>query len=228
MRYNFPTIFIYVVKHSLALEATNRLKNNSKENGLTQTVIQVSKERKPQTVEELVGLVKEKLQVSEKEVLESILTLQSQGKIRLLNQLPQALPNLTIFLKTEQALWYWATITLAIIATAVVFAIPEEYYPWIHLRYVLSTIFILWLPGYTFMKALFPKQVPIKTPTKHLDLIERIVLSLGMSLAIVLVLGLLLNYILGGILLAPLTLSLCALTASLATIAVVREHNANT
>jgi len=217
-----------VLKYSIGFEAKNRLKSDLKKNELTQTIIQVSKERKPQTVEELVGLVKEKLQVSEREVLESILALQSYGKIKLLNQLPQELPNLTTYLKTEQALWYWATIILAIAATTVVFAIPEGYYPWIYLRYVLSTIFILWLPGYAFIKALFPRQVLFKTSIKHLDLVAKIVLSLGMSLATVLLLGLLLNYMLGGIRLGPITLSLYAVTALLATIAVIREHKTKT
>jgi uncharacterized membrane protein len=68
----------------------------------------------------------------------------------------------------------------------VVFTVPEDAYPIVYLRYILGSIFILWLPGYTFIKALFPE--------KELDSIERIALSIGMSIALVPIIGLLLNY----------------------------------
>jgi uncharacterized membrane protein len=93
------------------------------------------------------------------------------------------------------------------------------------MRYVLGTIFVLWLPGYTFIKALFPKenQAQIKTTT-NLDTVERIALSIGLSLALVPLVGLLLNYTPWGIRLTPIVLSLLTLTTIFATVAVAREH----
>ena len=192
----------------------------------TETIIQIIKERKPQTVEQLVTLAKEKLQISEREILETILQLQNEGKISLTKQQSQTSLNLTAYLKTEQALWYWITLTLSAATTAVVFTIPENFYPWVYVRYVLGTIFVLWLPGYTFIKALFPAEPPIKTSEKTLDTIERVALSLGMSLALVPIVGLLLNYTPWGIRLTPIVLSLLALTVVFATAAVIREHQA--
>ena len=192
----------------------------------TETIIQIIKERKPQTVEQLVTLAKEKLQISEREILETILQLQNEGKISLTKQQSQTSLNLTAYLKTEQALWYWITLTLSAATTAVVFTIPEDFYPWVYVRYVLGTIFVLWLPGYTFIKALFPAEPPIKTSEKTLDTIERVALSLGMSLALVPIVGLLLNYTPWGIRLTPIVLSLLALTVVFATAAVIREHQA--
>ena len=192
----------------------------------TETIIQIIKERKPQTVEQLVTLAKEKLQISEREILETILQLQNEGKISLTKQQSQTSLNLTAYLKTEQALWYWITLTLSAATTAVVFTIPENFYPWVYVRYVLGTIFVLWLPGYTFIKALFPAEPPIKTSEKSLDTIERVALSLGMSLALVPIVGLLLNYTPWGIRLTPIVLSLLALTVVFATAAVIREHQA--
>jgi len=190
----------------------------------TETIIQIIKERKLQTVEQLVTLAKEKLQISEREILETILQLQNEGKISLTKQQSQTSLNLTAYLKTEQALWYWITLTLSAATTAVVFTIPENFYPWVYVRYVLGTIFVLWLPGYTFIKALFPAEPPIKTSEKSLDTIERVALSLGMSLALVPIVGLLLNYTPWGIRLTPIVLSLLALTVVFATAAVIREH----
>jgi len=70
--------------------------------------------------------------------------------------------------------------------------------------------------------------VPTKTSTESLDPIERIALSLGMSIALVPIIGLLLNYTPWGITLTPITLSLLALTTVFATAAILREHQTKT
>ena len=108
----------------------------------------------------------------------------------------------------------------------VVFTVPEGLYPMVYLRYFLGSGFILWLPGYSLVKALFPTELPVKTTDKTLESIERAVLSIGLSLALVPMVGLVLNYTPWGITLEPVTLSLAALTASVATIAVIREYQA--
>jgi uncharacterized membrane protein len=86
----------------------------------------------------------------------------------------------------------------------------------------------LWLPGYTFIKALFPTSVPIKTSSENIDTIERVALSLGMSLALTPIVGLILNYTPWGIRLTPVTLSLLALTVVFATAAILREYQTKT
>ena len=133
--------------------------------------------------------------------------------------------SLTKYFLTEKALWYWTTIVLAVATVIAVFIIPENAYPIVYIRYLLGSIFILWLPGYTFIKALFLTHVPIKTSSESLDTIERIVLSIGMSLALVPIVGLLLNYTPWGIRLAPVTLSLLGLSVTFATVAMIREQN---
>jgi len=82
----------------------------------------------------------------------------------------------------------------------------------------LASVFVLFLPGYSFIKALFP--------VKEIDNVERIALSIGMSLAIVAINALILNYTPWGISTIPITLSLLGLTLTLSTAAVVREHQA--
>jgi uncharacterized membrane protein len=133
--------------------------------------------------------------------------------------------SLTKYLLTEKAVWYWTTITLALATVIAVFIIPENADPIAYIRYLLASIFILWLPGYTFIKALFPTHVPIKTSSESPDTIERVVLSIGMSLALVSIVGLLLNYTPWGIRLAPVTLSLLGLSVTFATVAMIREQS---
>jgi hypothetical protein len=200
------------------------LSNNLPIDELTLTITKLIDKRKPQNVKQLIALVTEELPLSEEKILDAVLKLQSQGKIKLGNSSVHASPKLATYMKTGNALWYWATIAIATITMAIVFTVPEDFYPWSYLRNALGIIFVLWLPGYTFIKALFPAQVPIKTSTENLDTIERIALSLGMSIAIVPIIGLLLNYTPWGIRLTPIVLSLFALTLVLATAAVIREQ----
>ena len=208
------------------------MSKDSNEPQLTETILNIVKEKKPDTVKQLTSLVKEKLSIDERKIIDRILKLQSEGKIKLSKQ-PTAVPTeFSLYLFTEQALWYWITIATAVVTAATVFAIPEDFYPWVYTRYVLGTIFVLWLPGYAFIKTLFPTELPvrfsIKTSNENLDAIERVALGIGMSLALVPIVGLLLNYTPWGIRQTPIVLSLLTLTAIFATAGILREHQAKT
>jgi hypothetical protein len=207
------------------------LDHNSEKDRLAETIIDVLKNDKPATVKELANLVKQRQPIPEQQILESIMKLQDEGKITFSAQPKPQPTSLADYLQTS-ATWYWVTLATVATTIAVVFAIPEDLYPWVYIRYVLGTIFVLWLPGYSFIKALFPKDLPfarglartLETSEKNLDTIERAALSLGMSLALVPIVGLLLNYTPWGIRLAPISISLLALTVVFATTAVIRDY----
>lgn len=183
-----------------------------------QTILDIVKDNNPNNVEQLVKLVQLKHPLTEQEILRHIDDLQSQGKLILKEKVPPFLSTLSSYLFSTQAYWYWIILSLAISTTALVFIIPEDAYPLVYARHVLGSIFVLWLPGYTLIKTLFP--------TKELDNIERLALSIGMSLALVPIAGLLLNYTPWGIRVTPVTLSLLALTITFASIAIIREYQA--
>jgi hypothetical protein len=193
--------------------------NDFTEDTLILTIIQLIKDEKPRNLEQLVNLAKEKFSIPEQKVIEHVLRLQSQGRISLTEQ-PTRSQKLAPYLKTEKASWYWVTIVLIITSVIAVFAIPENAYPIVYLRYVLGIILVLWLPGYSLIKALFPE--------KEIDNIERTALSIGMSLALVPITGLILHYTPWGIETTPVTLSLLTLTAIFATAAIIREHQTKT
>jgi hypothetical protein len=200
------------------------MSDDSTDDELTRTIIKTINERRPQNVKQLITFVEERLPISEEKILDAVLKLQNQGTIKLEKKPLPASMKLAPYMKTSQALWYWATVATATITVAIVFTVPEGFYPWSYLRNVLGVIFVLWLPGYAFIKALFPVQVPIKTSTETLDTIERIALSVGMSIALVPIVGLILNYTPWGIRLTPIVLSLFALTLVFATAAAIREQ----
>ena len=189
---------------------------NWSEDEVDQQIIQTLKEKNPENVDQLIKLIQEKFPLSERQILNRVLKLQEKEKIRLK---PRQIPTpqkLTAYLSSSQASWYWITITFTLTTTLVIFTIPENAIPLAYARYILGSIFVLCLPGYTFTKALFPE--------RELDSVERAALSLGISLALVPIIGLLLNYTPWGVRLIPITLSLLALTLTFASAAMVREH----
>jgi len=73
------------------------------------------------------------------------------------------------------------------------------------LRAVVGFPLVLFLPGYSLVSALFPQK-------DELDMLERIALSIGLSICIVVFIGLALNYTPWGIRLGPIILALSAFT----------------
>ncbi len=84
------------------------------------------------------------------------------------------------------------------------------------LRIALSVPFVLFFPGYTMLSALFPKR-------GSLGGIERMALSFGLSIAIVSLIGLILNYTPGGISLYPILIFLTAFILVTSAIAWYRQ-----
>ncbi len=113
--------------------------------------------------------------------------------------------------------WLWAV--LALVAAAALLALFVEASPVVYLRYVLGALFVLYLPGYAIIEALYPKAGEL-TP------LERLALSIGLSLAAVPLVGLALNYAPLGIRLQPVVASLAALTAGAAIAAAYRKYRA--
>jgi hypothetical protein len=212
------------------------LQEDTSKDELGKQILQTAREKKPENVRLLVELVREKTQRSEQEIVNRILCLQKNGNIHLASQPTPPPTHLAEHLRSSYARWYWITIALTLATMLAVFIVPENDFPLVYIRYVLGIMFVLLLPGYAFIKALFPQTLPfaralahsLGTTEKNLDTIERAALSLGMSIALVPMVGLLLNYTPWGISLTPIVLSLTALTWAFATTAILREHHIRT
>ena len=194
---------------------------NSKCNHLNKIIIEVINEKKPQSVEHLTKMLKENFDLTEEEIMESVLKLQAKGIIKLDNQATNSM-SLETYLKTGKAIWYWMTIIAGAITASMVFTISDAAYPWFFARNVLGIIFVLFLPGYAFTKALFPTNVLAKTSMENLETVTRLALSIGMSIALVSIIGLLLYHTPWGLDLVAIVASLFAFTLVSATIAVIR------
>jgi hypothetical protein len=115
----------------------------------------------------------------------------------------------------ERNVWFYASVAAALVTVLVIYTLPAEL-PLVAVRWVLGSMFVLFLPGYVTVEALFPKG-------RDLDGIERSALSVGLSLTLVMLVGLLLNYTPWGIRLTPIVISLTILTVGLAFVALWRR-----
>lgn len=95
-----------------------------------------------------------------------------------------------------------AIIIFVIVAAIFVMVPPLNETP---MRAVLGFPLVLFAPGYVLVSALFPKE-------DELDGIERLALSIGLSICVVVFIGLGLNYTPWGIRLKPILLSITAFT----------------
>jgi hypothetical protein len=202
------------------------------EDELDQQIIHTVETARPESVQQLVDQVQTMSLKSKQEIMNRIVYLQQEGKIHFQPPQTPTPEKFSSYLGSNQALWYRVTMALTMATAIVVFAVPEDAFPLVYVRYVLGAIFILWLPGYSFIRVLFPQTLPLarglerssRKTEKNLDTIERAALSLGMSMAFVIMVGVLLNFTPWGIRLTPIVLSLTALTIIFATVAIVREH----
>jgi uncharacterized membrane protein len=150
------------------------------------------------------------------EVADLVHRLAEQDKVDL-EDAPPATKSLSEYLRLwERNLWLYGSLAVSLATVLVIYAMPSAF-PFVAIRWVLGSVFVLFIPGYVTVEALFPKG-------RELDSIERFALSVGLSLALVPLVGLLLNYTPWGIRLTPIVISLTILTVGLAVIALVRKY----
>jgi len=170
----------------------------------------------PKTVAELAQLVSADGTVYEDEFMAALKEAVSEGGIEL-KQTSYNLESALDYLFTITISgWFWATMILAVSAILSVAFVPDAF-PVNVIRWVLGSVFVLYLPGYTLIQFLFSEK-------KELDSLERFALSVGLSLAVVPLIGLILNYLPWGIRLAPITVSLSLFVVSFAILAAARKY----
>ena len=96
--------------------------------------------------------------------------------------------------KLNQDLWLIGILTILLVVVI-------AFFPSTIARTILGLPFLLFFPGYTLMATLFPKK-------GSLGGVERVALSFGLSVAVVPLIGLILNYTPWGIRLEPILISL--------------------
>lgn len=197
-------------------------------------ILEVSENMQPKATEQLISLMKARYSILPEKSRILLLDLESEGHIRFRRLQQSKLPS-KFTMGSQKVFWYWTMIILSAVTAITVFAIPESDYPLIYLRVGLGLLFVFFFPGYAFVKLLFPVQLPKNITllskgqiegkgVKRMEIIERVALSIGLSLVNVPLVGLILSYSPAGIRLVPVTLSLLALTVVLSTLALYRQY----
>jgi hypothetical protein len=192
---------------------------------IEEVIIQTVREDSPETISHLIELTEKKVLVPRNEIIKSILQLQREGKIVFSESTSvQVAQNLSAYLKTKASLWYWVTVGLTFLSAVVVFSFQSLGLQGC-VRYAMGSIFVLGLPGYSLVRVLFSSKFVKLGRKLGIDNLTVFSLSVVLSIALVSLVGLVLNYTPWGVQLSSIVLSLSSLNVVFATAAIVRENH---
>jgi hypothetical protein len=157
------------------------------------------------------GLVNDGLKFED--ASEAVYVLWKKGVLNLSE--PKPYTTLSKYITSLESLWFW--VLTALVGSTVYVAFMVDSFPLVYIRYILGGVFVLFLPGAVLMAALYPRG-------EDMDGLERLALSIGLSLAVVPLIGLVLNYTPWGIRLAPIMIALAFFAEALAFAAVSRKY----
>ncbi len=165
------------------------------------------------TLEELVEAVSREMGVRFDEAAKTVYLLWKRGRLELLEEEPPR--TFLSYAGSLRSLWFWSVTALTAAVVALVLKVSNP--PLIYVRYVMGSLFVLYMPGAMLIEALYPRGSDLKP-------LERLALSIGLSLAVVPLIGLILNYTPWGIRLVPILVSLSVFTEAMAAVALARKY----
>lgn len=166
------------------------------------------------TVAEAVDLAVRRLGIDRFEAARALYRLREAGLLAILDPNPPR--SFLGFLFSSRASWFWLLVLTVVLTDLSIYTSSLLFFM-VYLRYVFGSLFVLYLPGASLIELLYPRR-------GGLSQLERLALSIGLSLALVPLVGLVLNYTPWGIRLNPIVVSLTFLTLSLSLGAVYRKY----
>ena len=179
---------------------------------LSKVVLETARTLSQPTVGELVDALVKQKGLKQKDATRAVYVEYKKGTLNLADAHPPS--NLaSYFLNLENA-WFWAVTALVAVTFLVVFTVNSS--ALLYVRYILGGVFVLFIPGFLLISALYAR-------SEEMDTLERVALSIGLSLAVVPLIGLVLNYTPWGIRLEPIMVSLALFSEVMALVCVVRK-----
>jgi hypothetical protein len=145
------------------------------------------------------------------EAAEALISLQRDKRLTIEETNPYS--SLASYARSPYSFWFWGAIAVVGISLVLISATSGVA---LYLRYVFGAALVLFIPGYSLIEALYPK--------RDLEELTRFALSVGLSLALVPLAGLVLNYTPFGIRLLPVALSIAGLSGIFLVAALVRKY----
>lgn len=191
------------------------VKEINQNNTLKAVILKFVTEKKPETVEDLIDMILAEKSVNKKLLVENIMTLRKEGKLSLKEKPRVAYLSFQNFILSLESLWFWIILALTFSSGIIITITPIGISQFIYTRYLLGFLYVTFLPGYSFVKAIFTKT--------EIGPLEQIVFSIVLSITFDILLGLFLNYTPWGITLIPLVLGLLSITLLFSIIGLIRE-----
>lgn len=167
-------------------------------------------------MQELAQIVTAESALCDEDVVQIVKDMAREGSLVLQEPMHKAESLWDYFLTPTLSLWFWTALGVTALAVSIVSFIPDSSSV-VVIRWLLGSIFLLFLPGYALLQLLFPKASEIRS-------LERFVLGIGLSLALVPLIGLVLSYTPWGLQFIPVTISMTAFTIASLTAAATRKY----
>lgn len=139
----------------------------------------------------------------------------NNGRVKLVDPKPPS-SMLEYLLRLEYTLWFYTALALTV-ASILFIALSSRYNTLYPFRYIFGALYTAFLPGYSIVEALYPRE-------GQLSDIEKLGLSIALSLAVVPMLGFALNYSHEGITLNRILAANTALILVTLLIALYRKY----
>jgi hypothetical protein len=104
----------------------------------------------------------------------------------------------------------WFTTAVTCLMMTIVFLLPNTP-PWSYIRMITGAIFVLYIPGNALLELLFAH--------RNIEKTEQMVLSIGLSMALISIIGLMLKYLLLGLTVESVVISIGILSITLSALA---------
>jgi uncharacterized membrane protein len=179
---------------------------------LSKVVLDTAKTLDQPTVSDLIDALVKQKGLKENDATKAVYVEYKKGTLNLADVHPPS--NLASYFFNLENAWFWGITALVAVTVTVVFLVNSS--PLLYLRYILGGVFVLFIPGFLLISALYAR-------SEEMDTLERIALSIGLSLAVVPLIGLALNYTPWGIRLEPIMVSLAFFSEIMAIVCVVRR-----
>ena len=151
----------------------------SKVESLEEEIIKTIRSNNPNNCEELINIITNKNNVNKKTVINTLFNMEDKGKIIFGKIEIKEKRKIKDTILSNKFYPYYLTI-LVIISTI--------FFNYGYMRYVLGAIYLLILPGYWFIKCI---------NLNNISKIKLLPMSMGISLSITAIIGLILNYTVG-------------------------------
>jgi hypothetical protein len=180
--------------------------------GIEELTLEKIKQNADMDLSTLVNELTHELGYNQDRILQRLMELETNKKIKIQEKTPYK--SFVSYATSPDSLWFWGALAATLLSLAVIDVTSGLA---LYLRYVFGGLVILFLPGYSLIQFLYAKK-------KELDELTRLALSIGLSLAIVPLIGLALNYTPFGIRLIPVAISLAFFTILFLVLALRMKH----